>query len=290
MCRLHRVIILIASIAVLAAASWPEPAWAQRRRPPSPPAHAQPRHTVNRGVVVFVGGYFYDPAFGQYPWWPRAAYPYPYYPVYDDRAVVRVQVTPDEAAVYVDGFYAGIVDDFNGFFQGLPLPPGGHEIVVFLEGYRTIRQRIYLGPGSTFKLQDVMERLVPGELSEPPTIAPPIPPPPTGTFIPPRTGRPAPLPPASLPPATATRGEGTLSVRVQPAGAEVFIDEQCWASSDGEHFVVQVPAGTHLVSVAKIGFRRYSAEVQVREGETTPLNVSLTPERSGSGALERRDH
>jgi hypothetical protein len=34
----------------------------------------------------------------------------------------------------VDGFYAGIVDDFNGVFQSLPLTPGGHTVVLYVEG------------------------------------------------------------------------------------------------------------------------------------------------------------
>jgi hypothetical protein len=65
---------------------------------------------------VFIGGYFYDPFYGPYPWWPRTAYPYWYFPVYDKRAEVRLRVEPEEAedaAVYVDGFYAGVVDDFT---------------------------------------------------------------------------------------------------------------------------------------------------------------------------------
>jgi hypothetical protein len=229
-------------------------------------------------VVVFVGGYFYDPYFGHYPWWPRAVYPYPYYPVYyDSRAIVRVLDAPEDAAVYVDGFYAGIVDDFNGFFQGLPLSPGGHEIVVFLEGYRTVRQRVYLAPGSTFKLHSRMERLPPGEASEPPMMAPPIPPPPQGTFIPPRTPAPMPPPRAAQEPPARIHGLGTLSVRVQPIDAEVWIDGERWASSDGGRYVVQVPAGAHRVEVVRGGYRTYSTELRVGDGETTPLNVSLTP-------------
>src|SRR5687768_11416346 len=27
-----------------------------------------------RGSYVFVGGYFYDPFYGPYPWWPRSAW------------------------------------------------------------------------------------------------------------------------------------------------------------------------------------------------------------------------
>src|SRR5687768_16633999 len=88
-------------------------------RTPTPPdqRHGPP---VKRGAVVFVGGYFYDPFFGAYPWWSRAAYPYRYHPVLDERAEVRVLVTPADAAVYVDGYYAGVVDDFDGILQRLP--------------------------------------------------------------------------------------------------------------------------------------------------------------------------
>jgi hypothetical protein len=236
-------------------------------------------HPAVREGVVFVGGYFYNPFFGAYPWWSPAAYPYPYVPVFDNRAEVRVLVTPKDAAVYVDGFYAGIVDDFNGVFQRLPLPPGGHEIVLYLQGYRTVDQRVYLAPGSTFKLQDTMERLPVGQTSEPPPVAPAVPPPPVGSYAPPRTpagGQPSPAPVSSAMPQAATFG--TLALRVQPANASMAIDGEGWTSSDGEHFAVQVPPGAHRVEVFKRGYQRFSTDIQVREGETMPLNVSLSPE------------
>ena len=273
--RTTRLIILIASIAALAVAV-PPTSSAQRRRPPAT-GRVEPRPPARRGTFVFVGGYFYDPFFGPYPWWVRHAYPYPYYPMYDDRATVRLLVTPKEAAVYADGFYAGIVDDFNGFFEGLPLPPGGHEITLFLAGYRTARERVYLAPGSTFKLRDTMARLPAGEVSEPPTLAPPIPEPPVGTYTPPRTRGPMPLP-STTAPATAALGYGTLSFHVQPAGSEVWIDGERWASADGNRFVIEVSADTHRVEVVKNGYRTYSTDVVVRDGETTPLNVSLMRE------------
>jgi hypothetical protein len=264
--RTARLIILIASI-VAVASLWPDTADAQRR------------HPVRRGSVVFVGGYFYDPFFGPYPWWPRAAYPLQYYPIYDNRAEVRVLVTPEEAAVFVDGFYAGIVDDFDGIFQRLPLPPGGHEIVLYLDGYRTVRQRVHLMPASTFKLRYTMERLPAGETSEPPTVAPPIPPPPAGSSTPPRTPPRTPPPPRAPEATTATARHGTLALRVQPVNAEVSIDGELWASSDAERFVVELSTGQHRVDVIKGGYQKFSTEIQVRDGETTPLNVSLTPER-----------
>src|SRR5262245_52206688 len=74
----------------------------------------------------FYGG-FYDPFFfgfygpGPYP------YGYPYYWAYDNSSSARLQVTPRNAQVYVDGYFAGVVDDFDGTFQRLNIDAGEHE-------------------------------------------------------------------------------------------------------------------------------------------------------------------
>jgi hypothetical protein len=248
---------------------------AQRRAVPRHPPHPQ-RAVVVRGHV-FIGGYFYDPFFGPYPWWPRTAYPYWYFPVYDNRAEVRLQVQPEEAedaAVYVDGFYAGIVDDFNGVFQSLPLTPGGHTVVLYLDGYRTVRHNFYLSPGSSFKLRATMERLPAGEKSEPPELAPAVPAPPAGSYRTPVTPPKKPITHPAARPAEAV-GFGTLDIFVQPTSAEVTIDGQPWVSSDEGHFMVQVPAGKHRVEVKRSGYREFTTEIEVGEGQTVPLNVSL---------------
>jgi hypothetical protein len=39
--------------------------------------------------------------------------------------------------------------------------------------------------------------------------------------------------------------------------------------------MVQVPAGKHRVDVTKPGYRGFTTEIEIREGEATPLNVSL---------------
>ena len=69
-----------------------------------------------------------------------------------------------------------------------------------------------------------------------------------------------------------------MSLRVQPANADVFIDGERWSSSDGQRFEIQLPAGTHRLEAVKSGFRKYASEIEVRDGETTKLSVSLTPE------------
>jgi hypothetical protein len=274
--RLALFVVVLAMLSVIT----PVTADGQKRGDGHRPPAARQRTVAVRGQVVFIGGYLYDPYFGPYPWWPRTAYPYWYYPVYDTRAYVRVLASPRDAAVYVDGFYAGIVDDFDGMFQELPLPPGGHELLLYLDGYRTVSRRLYLRPGSTLKLHETMERLPAGVVSEPPPVAPPVPPPPAGSVTPLRTPprRQPPPSPSQVPGLVSQVGFGSLMLRVQPANAEVMIDGDRWVSSDAGQFVIQVSVGTHHVDVITPGYRRFSTEIQVREGEATPLNVSLSQE------------
>jgi hypothetical protein len=247
------------------------------------PSIALAQRPVVRGAprgVVFVGGYFYDPFFGPYPWWGPAAYAYPYFPIYDQRAQVRLIVTPKDAAVYVDGYYAGISDDFDGVLQSLPLSPGGHEITVYLDGYKTVHQRLYLPPGKSLKVRYAMEPVGAGQTSEPPPVAPPVPPPPPGSAMLPRAGSPgAPRGPFFPAPATAASAQefGTLALRVQPADAEVLIDGQQWTSSGPEErLLVQLSAGTHAIEVRRQGYRTYSSNTIIQPGVTTTVNLSLS--------------
>ena len=96
-----------------------------------------------------------------------AGYYYPrYYFAYDahpNRASLRIQANPSQAEVYVDGYYAGIVDDFDGVFQRLHVTPGTHEITLRLDGFLTWSAEIYASPHSTVKLH---QDLIPGPADE----------------------------------------------------------------------------------------------------------------------------
>jgi PEGA domain-containing protein len=232
------------------------------------------RDAPHSNHVVFVGGYFYDPFYGPFPWWTRAAYPI-HFPIGDGRANIRVQVAPKSAAVYVDGFYAGIVDDFDGFFQALPVLPGGHVVALYLEGYQTVSRSIYLPPGSTFQLREQLLPVESAVASALPTLAPPVPEPPIGSYLPPRT------PPRNQPPPPAVRAEmtargfGTLSLRVQPANAVVTVDGDEWLTAKEGVLVVELSVGQHSLSVSAPGRTKFSSTVEIRESETTELNVSV---------------
>ena len=102
------------------------------------------------------GGYPY--AYG-YPYSPYYGYGYPYY----GSGSLRLQVNPRETEVFVDGYYAGTVDDFDGTFQRLHLEPGDHDLELFLAGHRSFQQKVYLQPGETFNVRHGMAPLGPGD-------------------------------------------------------------------------------------------------------------------------------
>jgi len=235
------------------------------------------------GFGAYFGPYYYSPWFYGAYW----SYPYYYYP-YDyvaGGASLKVNVEPKSAEVFVDGYLAGIVDQFDGMFQSLSVEPGEHEITVYQPGYRSIVQRLYLSPGSTLRIKGVLEKLAPGEQEEPrpqPAFQPPradaqVEPPPQyrspESQAPPPAERPA---AESYPPPGDSR-YGQVAIRVQPADAEVFIDGEPWRTQPGvERLVVQLAAGTHRVEIRKEGYDAFVTAVEVRRGETAVLNVSLS--------------
>ena len=60
--------------------------------------------------------------------------------------------------MYVDGYYAGTVDDFDGLFQRLNVSAGRHEIMLKLEGYKTHRMKVYVPATARSKLHYDLEK------------------------------------------------------------------------------------------------------------------------------------
>lgn len=243
-----------------------------------------------------------------FPSFAAAQYPYPPpppppYPAYAAEANLRIVVKPKEADVYVDGYFAGKVEDYDGTFQRLHVEAGQHEIVIHLDGYRSLHQQLYLSANVTRKIEGTLAHLAPGEAPEPVPVPAPrtetragdprdMPPPrstgprrgPSSPPSPPEPHSPASPPSPRSPdgsrPAPATTS-GSLSIRVQPDNTTVLIDGERWSgpSSSDEQLIVQVPEGRHHIEVRRDGFETFSAEVDVRAGQTEPLNISLTRAR-----------
>ena len=108
-----------------------------------------PRRYYPYGYGAFGLGYFYYDPFRWYP----GGYAYGGYygsPLgYSgfDIGELRLDVSPKHAQVFVDGYYAGLVDDYDGMFQGLKLESGGYRIEVVAPGYETLTFDVRIIPG-----------------------------------------------------------------------------------------------------------------------------------------------
>ena len=74
---------------------------------------------------------------------------------------VRLQVSPRGAAVYVDGYYVGTVDDFDGLFERVSLEPGPHHIEIQAPGFETAAFDVNVLPNQTIEYRGDLERLRP---------------------------------------------------------------------------------------------------------------------------------
>lgn len=267
---------------------------------PSTAERRHPRAGTGRGSG---GGYYpgypgyYPPYYPGYPgygwggslywgaWWPYGSYGWYGYPgwgwggyggggtvthyVERETGSVRVLVDPSEARVYVDGYYAGTVDDFDGLFQRLNLSPGRHEIALKLEGYKTHRVKVYVAPDATVKLHYDLEKGQ-GETFEDL---------------------------AKNAPESETRRErereerwsenearaqeeemaavgGTLRLSVSPADASVYVDG-AFRGSGREASSLNLAPGKHRIEVVRPGYRTMEREVEIAPGETTEVTLEL---------------
>ena len=74
---------------------------------------------------------------------------------------VRLDVTPRDAAVHVDGYYAGSVDDFDGALQRIALEPGPHRFEIVAPGYEPIAFEVIVRPNQTIRYHGNMQRIMP---------------------------------------------------------------------------------------------------------------------------------
>jgi len=205
-------------------------------------------------------------------------------------------VKPPEASVYVDGYFAGKVQEFDGKLQRLHVLPGQHEIVVYLVGYRSLKQQLYLGPNVTRTIEGTLDKLGAGDEQEPepkPVPPPRFEPPPDESYPPPPPPQQQPQrgpmsrrpptpqePPQPPPPPRAADEEpsrfGALAFRVEPGGTTIRVDGKEWEGPSGnDRLIIQVDEGHHTIQVERKGYETYSTEVDAHRGETTPVTVTL---------------
>jgi hypothetical protein len=123
-----------------------------------------PRFSLAFGLGYPYGYYGYPYAYG-YPFGYAYGYPgygyygYPGYVVAGrPTGGVRITDAPRNAEVYVDGYYAGIVDDFDGVFQHVDLEPGPHKIEIRAQGHDAMAFDVRVEPGQTITYRAAMRK------------------------------------------------------------------------------------------------------------------------------------
>ena len=209
--------------------------------------------------------YYYSGYYGYDPHYYAAPYGY------RDVGSLRVIVEPVKTRVYVDGYYAGIADDFDGMFQRLHLSPGRHDITLKLEGYRTRRFRVYVPVEQTLKLRYDMVR---GSGEDPEEVV----------GEPDLVGRPAGY--ARLEdeggetrrypddPRATRGGEGTLHIDVRPSDASIYVDG-AFRGTARELERLRLRPGRHHIEMVRPGYRTVERDVEVRPGETIEVRADL---------------
>ena len=112
-------------------------------------------------------GYFYDPWMWGSPYGYGGYYD-PYYGGgggaysqghYGDLGSLRLKVKPANAQVFVDGYFMGEIDSFDGTFQKLSLESGSHRIEIRAEGYEPVQFEVKIVPGETITYKGDLKRI-----------------------------------------------------------------------------------------------------------------------------------
>jgi hypothetical protein len=264
-----------------------------QRRKPTPGTGTGYRHHRR-------GDYYYGSRYGYYPYsnyhWNYGYYWSPwYYPSYGgwyggyghygygpgygggyrrgygNAGSVRVMVEPRQTKVYVDDYYAGVADDFDGIFQRLNLSTGRHDISLRLDGYETHRVKLYVPLDHTLKIKHEMVRGSSEKVSES-TVGDPVDEArysrdPDDDYENDRDHRDETRP--------DNRGErGTVRLDVTPSDASIYVDG-VFRGTGQDLRRVTLPEGTHRLEVVRPGYRTLERDIDVTAGEVEEVDVDL---------------
>jgi hypothetical protein len=71
---------------------------------------------------------------------------------------LRLKVKPDNASVYVDGGYVGLVNQYDGMFHKLRLDPGNHRVEMRAPGYGALTFNVRIEPNRTETYRGELEK------------------------------------------------------------------------------------------------------------------------------------
>jgi PEGA domain-containing protein len=84
---------------------------------------------------------------------------YGYKGAYRDTGSLRLKLKPREAKVYIDGYFVGVVDSFDGLFQKLGIDAGGHRVEIRADGYETLEFEVLITPGESVTYKGELKRV-----------------------------------------------------------------------------------------------------------------------------------
>jgi len=94
------------------------------------------------------GSFYFDGFYNSYVFYPHTVIRYDTYGTYGyPTGELRLQVKPRDAQVFIDGSYAGTVDQFDGIFQSLRLEDGEYQVEIVLPGYEPLDFDVRILPG-----------------------------------------------------------------------------------------------------------------------------------------------
>ena len=142
----------------------PRPPTRPPRRPQTPPPGSR---TLIYPYYLDDFDFAYRFPYGVYPYSPFIYPPYEY-PLpaagcvtaegeTQGTGAVRLDIPQKEAAVYIDGFYVGAVDDFDSATEQLTLRPGPHHIELRATGYQTLSFDVDIRTGKTITYRTPMQ-------------------------------------------------------------------------------------------------------------------------------------
>ncbi len=224
-----------------------------------------------------------------------------------DAGAVDLDIKPEKAKIYLDGDYIGVADNYDGFPRYLWLKPGTYEMVIYKEGFETLKRRLKVVAGEVIDMND---RMVPGESTSPEEIygeedvshdvAPPRTLNQTMRERSERPRIPAPVRRSREPgdevqrgaeprgeldrvrsagPRVDQRGEpGRLELVVSPIDAVVYLDGRLLGSGAELarlHSAMLVDPGSHTLEVTRPGYETKTLEFEVEPGELVELDAKL---------------
>ena len=76
-----------------------------------------------------------------------------------DSGALRLKIKPREAKVYIDSYFVGTVDSFDGLFQKLEIDAGAHQVEIKADGYEPLTFEVLLTPGETATYKGDLKRI-----------------------------------------------------------------------------------------------------------------------------------